>query len=252
MRFILLTCSIFVWMGCPTNYRKPADFTQDPSDIMAHMKTCESLTKSTSGILKTDTWRDGNRLKLEQMFIRANTGALRIDTLSPIGQPLSTLVFDGGRLLIYDQTEPAFYMGSASRTVIQQFLMVDIEPNALSSLLGGCLPQFPGIPSEVTWDEASGRHSFSITDAHKAVRIWYESGLKVRRVELTEQTRQYTLLMGNYKKIGEQIRPTKLKFIDQKTQLEVDLDLKDLRTLENVSPQTFMLEPPAGLEVRML
>ena len=239
-------------MGCPSNYRKPADFTQDPSGIIAHIKTCESLTKSTSGILKTDTWRDGNRLKLEQMFIRSNTGALRIDTLSPVGQPLSTLVFDGGRLLIYDQVEPAFYMGSASRTVIQQFLMVDIEPDALSSLLGGCLPQFPGTPSAVTWDEASGRHSFSINDNHLSARIWYESGLKVRRVELTEPTRKYTLLMGDYKEVGGQYRPTRLKFIDQKTQLEVDLELEDLRTVETVSPQTFRLEPPAGLGVRML
>lgn len=239
-------------MGCPTNYRKPADFTQDSSGIIAHMKTCESLTKSTSGILKTDTWRDGNRLKLEQMFIRSSAGALRVDTLSPIGQPLSTLVFDGGRLLIYDQVEPAFYMGSASRTVIQQFLMVDIEPNALSSLLGGCLPQFPGTPSEVTWDEASGRHRFSIKDDHRTVQIWYESGLKVRRVELMEPTRQYTLLMGDYEEVGQQVRPTRLKFIDQKTQIEVDLALKDLRTLETVPSQTFKLELPAGLEVRML
>ena len=140
MKCFVFICSLVLLLGCPSNYRKPSNFDEDPSTALTELKACKSEMFSTSGVLNTTTWRDEKRVKLEQLFIRSKEGNLRIDTLSPVGEPLSTLVYDGGRLLVYDQMANIFYIGTSSRAVIQRFLFVDIEPRDLSALLGGCMP----------------------------------------------------------------------------------------------------------------
>jgi len=207
---------------------------------------------STSGVLTTTTWREGKRIKLDQLFIRSNAGNLRIDTLSPVGEPLSTLVYDGGRLLIYDQANNIFYIGSATQDVIQTFLLVDIEPNALSTLLGGCMPYTAGTPSKVSWAEDTGRHTFEVQSESHNIRLWYEAPYRIRRVDLRKSEQLYTLLLGNYESINGLSRPTRMKFMEAGSDLEIELSVSDLRKIDAISPSTFVLEPPAGVEVRTL
>ena len=110
VRFFIFLCSITVWMGCPSSHKKPSNFDESPSEVLSHLRSCENKMFTASGVINTTTWSNGKRIKLEQLFIRSTDGNLRIDTLSPVGQPLSTLVFDGGRLLVYDQQAGVFYI----------------------------------------------------------------------------------------------------------------------------------------------
>ena len=207
---------------------------------------------STSGVLNTTTWRDGKRVKLDQLFIRSNAGNLRIDTLSPVGEPLSTLVYDGGRLLVYDQTNNIFYIGSATQDVIRTFLLVDIGPGALSTLLGGCMPYTDGTPSKITWAADTGRHTFDLKTETQKIRLWYEAPYRVRRIELRKSEQLYTLLLGHYESIQGLSRPTRMKFLEANSDLEIELSVRDLRKVDAIAPSTFILEPPAGAEVRTL
>ena len=239
-------------MGCPSTHRKPAGFNDDPTEILSHLARCPATMLAVSGVLQTDTWKDGQRIKLDQLFVRSAEGNLRIDTLSPVGQPLSTLVYDGGRLLVFDQSAGVFYVGSATREVIRKFLLVDIEPAALSILLGGCLPFTDGTPSRVSWDDTTGRYNVSLKRKNQDIQIWYEGEHLVRRLDLKESDRVYTLLLGDYQSVEGMLRPTRMKFVEKAAGLDIALSIRELRKLEQIGPETFMLEPPTGVEIRTL
>ena len=62
----------------------------------------------------------------------------------------------------------------------------------------------------------------------------------------------YTLLLGQYETVEGLTRPTRLKFLEQSSGLEIELSLSDLRKVDAIMQSTFLLEPPSGVEVRTL
>ena len=95
LRLLLLCIVVF---GCNKKHIKPDNFDKDPSDITKALGACADNMTDISGVLDTTIWRNGERLRIEQLFLRSKSGNLRIDSLSPSGQPVNTVVFDGGRL----------------------------------------------------------------------------------------------------------------------------------------------------------
>ncbi len=240
------------FVGCTSTHTKPSNFDDDPSRTLAVITQCQQMVSDISGVLETTIWRGEERLKLEQLFLRSKSGNLRIDTLSPVGQPLSTVVYDGGRLLILDHPNNQLLIGAASRDVMKQFLYVDLEPEALSSLLGGCIPFVDGRPSAIRWDPQTGRSVFSLTTDTLLTKIWFENTDEVRRVDLISGPRTYRLRLGKYETYSEHKRPTRLKFEDGSQNLTIEFRFSDIRTLDQIPVSSFLLSPPAGAEVRPL
>ena len=243
---------LFVVFGCTSKHIKPAHFDADPSTIVNGLKQCAEGFTEISGRIETTLWRDGERIRLEQLFLRAKSGNLRLDTLSPIGQSLSTVVYDGGRLLILDHPHNEFFIGAANREVMKRFLYVDLDPDALSTLLGGCVPFTTGTPSQVSWDAETNRSTVTLTEGQQITQLWFENGDEVRRVDSKANGKVYRLLLGDYQSVGRQKRPNRLKFEDTTQDFTIEFRLSDLRTLEQIPASSFLLSPPPGAKVRPL
>ena len=160
LRVFCIVCLWFGLLGCPQQHKKPTHFDENADGVLNNLRACQSKMTALSGVLQTTTWREGERVRLEQLFLRSSEGNLRIDTLSPMGQPLSTVVFDGGKITVYDQNSGQFFVGSADRDVVKQFLFIDLPPDDLSMLLGGCSPFTYGVATPLTWEETTGRTIF--------------------------------------------------------------------------------------------
>lgn len=248
---LLLLC--IVMLGCNKKHIKPDNFDDDPSTLNKSLLACIDKMTNISGVLDTTIWRNGERLRIEQLFLRSQSGNLRIDSLSPSGQPVNTVVFDGGRLLILDQSNHQFLMGPATREVVQKYLYVNLSPDVLSSLLGGCTPVFTGKSSPLSWDEETGRTTFSVNSGESKVHLWFEGQSDIRRIDFTEnQDRAYRLLLGDYQTFNAQRRPARLKFIDSSQQVEIEFKIKEIQSVPTIEHSSFLLEPPPGTEVRPL
>jgi outer membrane lipoprotein-sorting protein len=246
-------CLLFVVIGCTSKYTKPSTFDADPTAILGALDECSKGFTEISGRIETTLWREGERIRLEQLFLRSKSGNLRLDTLSPIGQPLSTVVYDGGRLLILDHLNNQFMIGAANREAMKRFLYVDLEPDALSTLLGGCVPFTKGKPSPtVSWDSETNRSMLTLTADHYVTQLWFENGDEVRRVDLTSKGKVYRLLMGDYESTGQQKRANRLKFEDMAQNLTIEFRISELRTFDQIPPSSFLLSPPPGAKVQPL
>ena len=71
-------------------------------------------------------------------------------------------------------------------------------------------------------------------------------------MDLTEGEKSYKLLLGDYVKTDGFSRPTRMKFLEKQSNLEVDLSISEIKKLDNIAPSTFDLVPPPGVEVRSL
>ena len=248
---LLILC--IVSFGCNKKHIKPDDFNTDPSEINTALTACADGMSDISGVLETTIWRNDERLRIEQLFLRSKSGNLRIDSLSPSGQPVNTVVFDGGRLLIFDQANHQFLMGPATREVIQEYLYINLSPDTLSSLLGGCTPVFKGTLSPLSWDEQTGRTAFTVSTDESNISIWFEDKHDVRRIEFKEsKDRAYRLLLGDYRTFDSHRRPSRLKFIDDAKEVEIEFKVKEIQSVSTIEHSSFMLEPPPGTEVRPL
>ncbi len=252
MRIIRYLCLFLGVIGCGSTQTKPSTFDEDPKHALAVINQCADMMTDISGVLDTTLWRSDERVKLEQLFLRSKSGNLRIDTLSPIGQPLSTVVYDGGRLLILDHPNNQLLIGAANRDVMKKFLFVDLEPEALSTLLGGCMPFVNGTPSPVSWDANVGRSAFSLVNEALVTKIWFENLGDVRRVDLLKDAQTYTLRLGEYMQYGSHKRPQRLKFDDKSRSITIEFRFSDIQMLDQIPASSFLLSPPPGAEVRPL
>ena len=79
LRLLLLCIVVF---GCNKKHIKPDNFDKDPSNITKALGACADNMTDISGVLDTTIWRNGERLRIEQLFLRSKSGNLRIDSLS--------------------------------------------------------------------------------------------------------------------------------------------------------------------------
>ena len=243
---------LFVVFGCTSKHTKPAHFNVDPSAFLAGLEQCVEGFTDISGRIEMTLWRDGERIRLEQLFLRAQSGNLRLDTLSPVGQSLSTITYDGGRLLIIDHPNHQFLIGAANREVMKRYLYVDLDPDALSSLLGGCVPFTTGTPSRVSWDSELSRLTVTLTEDEQSTQFWFENENEVRRVDIKGNGKVYRLLLGDYESAGKHKRPNRLKFEDTTQNLTIEFRLSQLQTLDQIPASSFLLSPPPGAKVQPL
>ena len=252
LRVFCIVCFWFGLLGCPQQHKKPTYFDENADGILNNLRACQSKMTALSGVLQTTTWREGERVRLEQLFLRSSEGNLRIDTLSPMGQPLSTVVFDGGKITVYDQNSRQFFVGSADREVVKQFLFIDLPPDDLSTLLGGCSPFTRGVATPLTWEETTGRIRFELSKEEETHTVWIENQTDVRKVEFRNQEAVSTLFMGAYATKAGHKRPMRFKFEDTNQNLEIEIKISELNILETIGGSPFTLTPPPGVEAQPL
>ena len=156
MRFVLQTVVLVFIAGCGGRQSQPADFNPDPSPFIQRIKERNEAIKSLTAELTVELWKGTDRLRFSQMVAVDSSQRLRIDALSPMGSPISTMVSDGGRLMLYAVSEKRFFIGESSPENLAQLLPVPLDPSELSMLLRGAIPLMDADESLVEWDPDAG------------------------------------------------------------------------------------------------
>ena len=242
---------LLLTLACVSHFEKPTGFNEDPSSIIQRLSECERRQVNESGVLESTVWKEDERVRVEQLFLRSLDGRLRVDTLSPVGQPLNTIAFDGGRILILDHQNHVFRVGPAERSVLREHLFVDLEPVELSALIGGCVPFVSGRAQKLDWDSNSGRSILKLEETGRTITLALENNKRVRSVDIVTDSKHTRLLMGDYRGTDFE-RPFRFKFIDDARSIHVEFTLSELKTMATLPSESFLISPPNGVRVEPL
>lgn len=252
LAWALLAAAVLV--GCPARIPPPGDFSEDPSRLTAAVERRAAAVQTLSGELAIEAWHGDERVRLKQLIAVDGQGRVRIDALSPFGQPLSTLVSDGDRLMIYSLDDKTFRTGAATPENLARLLPVRIEPEALSALLRGAVPIMAHDRATVTWNDREGAYRLELAQGARLQQVEFEpDALRVVGLRMFDGERlRYRARFGDYSGAGDAVIPKRMRFEVPDESVRIDLSVVDFTVNPDLPPEAFVLEPPRGVRVEAL
>ncbi len=246
--------SLALLTACGGGQVRPEGAAEQPQAYLDAINRRSNAIKGLTAEIKTEIWRGGKRVRATQLVAVDGQGRLRIDVLSPFGQPLSTLVSDGGRLMIYSMENRRFLVGAATPENLARLVPLKIDPSALSALLRGAIPILAHDTATVAWDATAGTHQLDLRGSAGRQLIDLEpDSLRVVRLR---QWQGGSLVVdgrfGDYSGGGDAIIPQRMRFESPEDDLQVDLKVTDFRLDPSFTEATFQLAPPRGVVVEAL
>ncbi len=254
LRTLILTATATLLAGCPGRFTRPDDFDDDPTRLLAAVAARGAKVESLTAQLRLEVWRKDERVKLRQLVAVRRPDHLRVDSLSPFDQPLSTLVSDGERLSIYALDEHRFFTGPATPNNMARLMPIRLEPHELNALLRGVVPVMPHTAAQVGWDADEGWYRLDLEGPRGRQRIHFEpAGLRVVQTTVWQgDAVRWKAQLGRFDGAGADALPQRLRFEAPKEDLRIDVEVVDHRLNPDLPDAAFELSPPRGIEVERL
>lgn len=247
-----LLLAMFSLTGCPEAHRRPEDFSSDPEPLLAAIARRAAAVRSLTGQLHLEVWHKSERVRLRQLVAVRQPDRLRIDSLSPFDQPLSTLVSDGRTLSLYSLEEKRFWQGGATPANLARLVPIAMAPESLSALLRGTLPVIRHQTATVGWNGEEGWYQLDLEgQGGRRQRIFLEPGtLRVAGAqEWVGDVLQYRARLGDYSGTADDAVPRRMRLEAPGDDLRIDVEVVDHRLNPELPDAAFVLDPPRGIRV---
>lgn len=251
-----ILCGFFVSLilcGCGGRIPAPQHFKPQAKIYHTVLNDRANRAKSISGELSVEVWENGKRIAVKQLFASIPPNRLRMDTLTPFGQPLSTIIYNDQLLSVHDRESNRFMMGEANRHHFERLTKLNLHPSDMSTLLSGQLPRLRKEGGSVRWDERLGRALLELThDDKRQVITFNEADKTPRMTELYEgNVLVVRVLLADYTKTEPKL-PRRLKIELPASDIKVNTTLTDFTLNPEIPPIAFEIEAPPGLQPQSL
>jgi outer membrane lipoprotein-sorting protein len=164
-------------------------------------------------------------------------GSLRIEALTPLGDPAAVLVASEGRFSLLDLRNDVFYRGPATPENLSHLIPAPLTAEEFVALLTGAIPE-SGEPTQ------AHREGDGYVLTLGGEKVWLASDMRVTRV--THEN--WSVTLDDHE--GGVPHTIHLEAPDAKT--TVDLHLRNVDTGKTPASAAFTLAPPQGMRVEDL
>jgi hypothetical protein len=236
----------------------------DPAALWNQARAAHLLPETLSGEAKAfvDAPENGGRYGLNLAVKKPRS--IRIEALTPLGDPAAVLIATDGRFALLDLRSNVYYRGPSTPENLSRLLPAPLRDEELVALLTGGIPDLPGAePVEVRRDGGDLRLVLSTVSPGAVDARGYQQEVVLGDDLRVKEVRRSRVLGGQTELLwsvqldehdgasGQQI-PRLLHFMAPERHTEVDLRLRDLLVGKPPPANAFAPLPPAGIPVRDL
>ena len=190
--------------------------------------------------------------------------SLRIEALTPLGDPAAVLVTDEGRFALFDLRRSQFFRGPSTPENLSRLFPVPLRDEELVALFLGRVPELPG-GKPVRWEDLPGQDAFRMTTSQAAEgqqapgalvqEAVISSGdrrlLEVRRYPATGSAKQplWTVGLEDHDDSSGSQLPRVVKLAVPAEGILLDLRIREQMTGKPPPYSAFAIQPPKGVEV---
>ncbi|HTO97686.1 MAG TPA: DUF4292 domain-containing protein [Myxococcales bacterium] len=235
--------------GCP----KPQVAAGPPPDpgalyIQAKKAHAAPLTLSCDAKAFVEAPENGGRYALHVSVKRP--ASLRIEAITPMGDPAAVLVADQGRFALLDLRNNVFYRGPATPENLSRLIPAPLRDDELVSLITGDLPELPDSRPESAAREGDG---YRLVLASPRLRQEVVLGGDLRLLEVRRLDAQRNLFWSvgldeHDDSSGAQL-PRLLHLEAPPGRIKVDLRLRNVVAGKPPPSGAFLLGAPEGMRV---
>jgi hypothetical protein len=157
--------------GCP---RRPPDFGPEPYEEAQAVLDAVRANQAAPGALIADARvrvaTPAARGGADHFVVAERPGNLRLETLSFFGNPIALVLVSGDDFLLWEIEANRAWQGPATAESLGMLLPIDLEPDAVVSLLLGTPPLFQTRKAHLELDHARRRYVVSLLEAE----VWQQ------------------------------------------------------------------------------
>ena len=247
--FAVRFCFCLFAAGCP-KAQVVAGPGPDAAALYAQAQAAHRIpeTLSCDGKAFVEAPENGGRYALHLSVKRP--GSIRIEALTPLGDPAAVLVADQGRFALLDLRNNVFYRGPASPRNLSRLIPAPFTPDELVSLVSGAIPDLRDAQPQSARREGDG--TLLVLAAPGTVeQVWLGGDLRVTRVRRSTERGDLlweVTLDEHDDSAGAQL-PRLIHLEAPLGKTKVDLRLRNLIAGKPPPQGAFLLGVPQGMRV---
>jgi len=251
-RLLTLCLALPLLASCGGRYARPRDFSDDPARIHKALEERRTQVSALSGELSLEIWESDKRVRARQLFATLPPHRLRVDTLSPFEQPISTLIIHETRLALHELNQRRFRVGEPNAEHLGKLSRIHLDPAALATALSGQPPLIQAQGGEIQWDTERGLYLLTLTSERSPIadkeELWIRASdytvveLRLYRDQQLEVKLQLTDYTSSEPKL-----PQRMRFTLPKQDVRVEVKLKDFALNPDLPDEAFVITSPPGL-----
>jgi hypothetical protein len=250
LRAARLALAVLVLSGCPGPQTVVTGPPPDPGALYFQIKKAHGVPETLSCDAKAfvEAPENGGRYALHLSVRRP--ASIRIEALTPMGDPAAVLVADQGRFALLDLRNNVFYRGPATPENLSRLIPAPLRDDELVSLITGDIPELPGgRPSRATREGDGYRLTTSSARLRQEVTLGGDLRVVlVRRFDASDNLLWSVGLDEHDDSSGSQV-PRLLHLEAPAGKTRVDLRLRNVLNGKPPPSGAFLLGVPPGMRV---
>ena len=222
----------------------------DPGALYFQAKKAHQVPETLSAEAKAfvEAPENGGRYSLH-LFVK-RPASLRMEALSPMGDPAAVLVADQGKFALLDLRTNVFYRGPATPANLSRLIPAPLRDEEIVALVTGDIPELPGGRPETATREGDG-YRLVIASPRMRQEVVLGGDLRVVQVRRLDAANKLLWSVGldeHDDASGAQV-PRLLHLEAPPDKIKVDLRLRSLLAGKPPPAGAFLLGVPPGVRV---
>src|SRR5256886_1217933 len=241
--------ALLLLVGCP---RPPivAAPPADPGALYIEAKKAHGIPETLTCDAKAFVEAPENAGRYSLHISVKRPASLRIEALSPMGDPAAVLVADQGRFALLDLRTNVFYRGPATPENLSRLIPVPLRDEELVSLITGDVPDLPGSRPSSAAREGDG-YRLELVAPRLRQEVTLGGDLRVVQVRRFDDADKLLWSVGldeHDDSSGAQV-PRLLHLEAPSAKIKVDLRLRNVLSGKPPPSGAFLLGVPPGMRV---
>lgn len=191
-----------------------------------------------------------------QLILIKKPAYLRLDALTPFGQPALTMATDGEQMALFYHSKRRFFSGPANGRQLSGILPASLSLEEVTLILSGGVPLIDYEPARVFADVTED-HYYRLTLLKEGVReeiIYTHDTLDIVESRLIGPGEKIimSISMNKYKEVGEKRLPMKIKADLYLENYTMEISYSEISVNGPLEVGAFTLKPPKGVIVEGL
>lgn len=204
------------------------------------------------GLAQVSVSSPGKSFHGQQVLFARRPGFLRVESLSPLGNPLLYLVTDGTEIRLYNPEENRYYRGDYRPGSLSFALPMELHPSEVVNFLlgGGSLAD----PEKISLrpDSSEGLWVLELHSPSRGVTetLWVHPQLfHILRADLRRSALSYRLSFSDFRRVKDILFPHRMRLSSEDSRTRISVVFPEVELNPDWKAQDFSLPVPPGATV---
>jgi hypothetical protein len=159
---------LFLLLGCGSCATFPVSPPPPPpEELLVRIQARSQNLLGLKGLAYVQVSAPGKSFRVQEVILARRPADLRLESLSPLGNPQFYLATDGRELNLYNPGENRYYRGRTNARYFSSLLPLPLDPEEIVTLLLGSFPILPHSGSSVHFEPQENLWILELNDSSR-------------------------------------------------------------------------------------